>query len=150
MMETAPEAATIPDEEPNTVRGCRLKGHILVVDDVNDIQRLFAMLLNKAGAKVSFAENGQVAYEKAMAAWESGHPFDLILMDIYMPVLDGYTATRRLRDAGYRGRIIAHTATDPAVNSREKCLQAGCDDYMTKPFSRRKLLQLVSNHLPGR
>jgi CheY-like chemotaxis protein len=81
--------------------------HILVAEDGLDNQRLIAFLLRRARAEVTLAENGQVAYDEALAAREGGRAFDAILMDMQMPVLDGYEATRRLRAQGYHGLIIA-------------------------------------------
>ena len=71
--------------------------------------------------------------------------FDLVIMDMQMPVMDGYTAARKLREQGYARPIIAltaHAMTDDAV----KCVEAGCDDYASKPVNRQKLLELVSKY----
>src|SRR5208337_243078 len=75
---------------------------ILLAEDGPDNQRLVAFLLRKAGAEVELAENGQVAFDLALAAQQPGNQFDVILMDMQMPVMDGYEATQKLREAGYR------------------------------------------------
>ena len=127
-----------------------------IVEDGIDNQRLISFLLRKAGADVTLAENGKIAVEKALTTFpgrgrrhgDEKEPFDVILMDMRMPVMDGYEATRRLRREGYHNPIIALTA-DAMANSREKCTQAGCDDHLTKPFSREELLRLVSSYVDG-
>jgi CheY-like chemotaxis protein len=103
------------------------------------------LILTKAQASVTVAENGQIACEKALAAWKQGRPFDVILMDMQMPVLDGYQATSALREQGYKGTIIALTA-NAMTGQREKCLQAGCDDYLSKPVKREVLVSAVARY----
>ncbi len=128
-----------------------LSGHILLVEDGLDNQRLIAFLLRKAGATVTLAENGQEALAKAMPQPEAGAsapPFDLILMDMQMPIIDGYEATARLRAAGYQGPIVALTA-HAMTSDRQKCLDIGCNDYLTKPIDRQKLLTAVAHYLSG-
>ncbi len=127
----------------------KLQGRILLVEDGPDNQRLVAFMLRKAGAQVEIAQNGQVALERVLAAQKAGQPFDLILMDIQMPVMDGYEATRRLREAGYSAPIVALTA-HALAGDRANCLAAGCTDYVTKPIEKAPFLALLAHYLPRR
>ena len=115
------------------------------------------MILARAGAEVMMAENGQEAVGMALgtiagkenAPENAAEPFDLILMDMQMPVMDGYEATRRLRQNGYSGLIVAVTGHTRSFD-RQKCLDAGCNDYLAKPVDREKLLTMVAEHVACR
>ncbi len=124
----------------------KISGHVLVAEDGTDNQALIAEKLRETGLKIEIAPNGQVACEKAMFANMSGNPFDLILMDVQMPVMDGYTATLQLRGNGYPGPIIALTA-NAMERDRSKCLQAGCNDFVTKPIDMKKLLKAIGKYM---
>gem|GEM_PF-724816 len=136
--------ATRPDTEPSSrpAECPPLRCHVLLADDGLDNRRLVTVFLQRAGAQVTTAETGREALELALAARAEGHPFDVILMDVQMPEMDGYEATRKLRAAGYDRPIVALTAHTGA-GDREKCLAAGCDDFIPKPISRAQLLDCV-------
>jgi len=121
-----------------------LHGRILLAEDGMDNQRLLLLVLRKAGADVTAVENGQLAVRAALTASGLGEPFDLILMDMQMPVVDGYEATRQLRKLGCTAPVVALTAYAMAEDC-QKCLAAGCDGYVAKPINRQKLLTTVAS-----
>ncbi len=134
------------DKKPAPSRRPALSGRVLLVEDGLDNQRLISLLLKKAGADVTLADNGQIGLETALAAVEEARPFDVILMDMQMPVMDGYSATRNRRQAGYEGQIIALTA-HAMKDDRTKCLAAGCDAYLSKPVDRELLVNEVAERM---
>ena len=134
------EANSVQTASPKAVlAGC----NILLAEDGPDNQNLISFILKKAGAKVTIAENGQLAVDSTLDAVIAGDPFHVVLMDMQMPVLDGYGATALLRSKGYSGHIIALTA-HAMDGDRGKCISAGCDDYATKPIDRPSLIQQIA------
>ena len=115
---------------------------ILIAEDGPDNQKLISFHLRKAGANVVIAENGLIAAELIE---RGGNRFDLVLMDMQMPVLDGYEATQRLRNGGYTKPIVALTAHALATDQK-KCLDAGCDAFATKPINRNDLISLAERY----
>jgi CheY-like chemotaxis protein len=123
-----------------------LYGSALVVDDCSHARNSISRVLRSAGLRVETAENGQVACQMALATAKAGRPFDLILTDMDMPVMDGYAATAHLRESGYCGRIIALTASSDE-DAREQCYIVGCDDFATKPITLDALLEIAKRNL---
>jgi signal transduction histidine kinase len=126
-----------------------LHGRILLCEDGPDNQRLICAHLRRAGAQVTVADNGRIGVDAALDAIKGHKPFDLILMDMQMPELDGYGAASELRKKNCTTPIIALTANAMAED-REKCLAAGCTDYLTKPIERGALLRTLSKYLSPR
>jgi len=145
-VEVEPAVEADPPEPVQAATHSGLSGRVLLAEDGPDNQKLIVRFLSRAGLDVEVADNGRTAYEQALAAVDAGQPFDLILMDMDMPELDGYQATSMLREAGYAGPIIALTAhVLPA--DRERCLESGCDHYATKPIRRETLITTVARYL---
>ena len=118
------------------------EGHsVLLAEDHEVNQELFTLLLERLGCRVTVASDGAEAVELG-----SRTAFDLVLMDIFMPRLNGYEAARVLRSTGYLGPIVAVTAS-ALMGERDKCLEAGMDEILTKPFKKSDLQALLSRFL---
>ncbi len=131
----APKIFESAEAKPQSLLGI----NILLAEDGPDNQRLISFHLRKVGADVTIAENGLRAFEQITATPERFH---LVFMDMQMPELDGYEATRRLRDWGYKQPIIALTA-HAMESDRLKCIEAGCNNYASKPIHRENLIALA-------
>lgn len=112
---------------------------ILVIDDVADSRLLAKQFIARCGGEVEFAENGLEGYRKALRF------FDVILMDLQMPLMDGYEAVQILRKWGIETPIIAWTA-HASIEDRENCLRMGFDDYVPKPINWHLLLSKIVEH----
>jgi len=121
---------------------CMFSGKVLVAEDVEGSQRLMKLMLLKLGVDAVIAEDGQEAMEKALS-----QSFDLILMDMQMPNMNGYEATRALKQQGYTTPIVALTA-NAMKGDDQACMEAGCDGYLTKPIDRRELPRVLAKYLP--
>jgi signal transduction histidine kinase/CheY-like chemotaxis protein/HPt (histidine-containing phosphotransfer) domain-containing protein len=122
----------------------RLSGKVLLAEDGIDTQRLIARHLTRAGATVTVVGTGRAAVERL-----SVEPFDLVLMDLRMPDLDGYAAVERLRAEGCTTPVLALTA-NATQRDCDRCLASGFDGYLTKPIEKRKLLADLAPYLPAR
>ena len=145
-------AAGTEKAQVSFVRAPKLQARILLAEDNPVNQRLISTLLQRAGATVDVVDNGEQALQRILAGprdtsrgedGESGTSYDLVLMDMQMPVLDGCSATIRLREQGVTIPILALTA-NAMEDDRKKCLEAGCNDFFTKPLDRIQLITACS------
>ena len=121
-----------------------LKGkHILLCEDGRTNRALVSHILKKIGITVTEAENG---LEGVQAIEKDAERYDLILMDMQMPVMDGYSATKKLRKMGYKKPIVALTA-HAMQGDRERCINMGCDNYLTKPLELDKLISTLEEEI---
>jgi signal transduction histidine kinase len=146
---TSANARTARESEPQLVRSKRPvdagndRGKILIADDNKTSVVLTTLLLEKLGFEVTCVADGHEAVDKALA-----RNFDLIIMDMQMPGIDGYQATRTLREKGCKCPIIAVTA-HALEGDREKCIESGCDDYVAKPINRDQLYEIIGKYVQG-
>ena len=116
-------------------------GRVLIVDDCEDNRDLVKFFLKKTGLKVDVAENG----EEGVTAVERGD-FDLVLMDMQMPIMDGITATKKLRELGHQIPIVALTA-NRLTEQVQACLDAGCVGCLGKPFKKNELYEAIERFM---
>ena len=142
LIDTNDESESICNKTQTTIQGSR----ILLVEDGIDNQRHFSMILKKAGAEVTIASNGQEGVDVIDKTIGEEQSFDLILMDMQMPVMDGLTAAKIIRSKGMQFPIVALTA-HAMQEERDRCIAAGFTDFLTKPILRNSLLAAVSKIL---
>ena len=136
---TASESSSIPEEKETGQT--RFSGRCLVAEDSRVNQLVIQRKMGALGIDVTFVDDGQAAVEQAGTG-----AFDLIFMDIEMPIMDGYDATRVLREAGVTTPIVALTART-LKGDDVKCLDAGCNAYLAKPIDRDRLLEILTRYL---
>lgn len=132
-----------PVRQQQKPKALNTDSHILVVDDTVENQQLMHLLLGKMGLTVTLAGNGQEALDIINASEEA---FDLVFMDVQMPVMDGYTAVDKLRSQGYVKPIVIVTA-DVMQTKENQCTACGCDDFLAKPIDYKKLLAVLEKYL---
>lgn len=125
----------------------QFSGRILVVDDMRDIRSLIGHFVSRCGLAVEFASNGQEAMDQLMRARESNNDIDLVLMDIHMPVMDGITAAKEIRNSGFICPLIALTAAH-MKGDEDLYLKAGFNASLSKPVDQAQLVYLFENYLP--
>jgi len=132
----------VNEEEAIVIEPNSLTGHVLVVEDSPDNQDLISKYLIRVGATVEVVDNGLMAVQKAL----TDQAYDLILMDVQMPIMDGLSATKKLRESGYTNPIVNITA-NALKQDKDKCLAAGSDDYLTKPIDVGRFYRVLKRYL---
>lgn len=126
----------------------RLNGRVLLVDDSLSTRRITGKLLVMTGLEVTTAENGQDAIDIAWLACNKDYGFDLILMDLDMPVMGGLQATRLLREIGFDRPIIALSGST-VEGIEQRCMQSGFNQFVSKPCDFSELCHVLKNYLPA-
>jgi len=129
------------DDSGENQHNAFVKGDILLVEDVTDNQVLIGLILEEMGANVEIAENGKVALQKT-----SEKPYELVFMDMQMPVMGGIDAIKAMREQGYKHPIVVLSA-NVIQNEEEKCLEVGCQGFLRKPLDELALKNVVKKYL---
>lgn len=132
------EAEQISDTEDH-----RLEGHVLLVEDNNINQLVTGEMLSSLGISFDIAEDGQQAVTKT----ENSPQYDLVLMDVQMPIMDGYEATRMLRNKGFKNLPIIGLSANAMKEDKAQAMDAGMDNYLTKPIKREALAAMLTRYL---
>jgi CheY-like chemotaxis protein len=141
LLESIEDVCELANVEQKSVPANNLSGEVLVVEDNHMNQRLIQTFLERMGASVTIAENGAVAVNLA-----EQYPYDLIYMDMQMPVMSGLAAVETLRSKNYNGPIVMLSA-NATSEDRKRCEEAGSNDYITKPIFRDKLYEMTKRYL---
>ncbi|MCA9201637.1 MAG: response regulator [Planctomycetales bacterium] len=143
------DADTLPirkvSSSDSQLRTALMPCRVLVAEDTRGIQFMIRRMLEGQVDTVTVVDNGEEAVVELSRGQQEGVPYDIVLMDMQMPVLNGFDATARLRARGFQQPIIALTAA-AMHGDREKCLRVGCNDYVPKPIDRQQLLLTISKH----
>lgn len=131
----------IQEWHPFVIPAGKCAGEVLLADDIPDNQALLSLYIKKSGANITVVGNGKLALIAAMKK-----KYDLIFMDMQMPVLDGISAVRLLREKGYTHPIVALTA-NAMIEDKQACLAAGCDDFVSKPIDRELFYAVLQRYL---
>lgn len=137
----SPKARVTSDSDPDAIP--QLRGQVLLAEDNVDNRKLIRAFIESTGAQVLEAENGQQAFDLAQQ-----QTFDLVLMDMQMPLMDGLEATELLRLSGFDEPIVALTA-NATLNDRQAALEAGCTDFLIKPLQTARFFAALAEHLPA-
>ncbi|AMV17654.1 Autoinducer 2 sensor kinase/phosphatase LuxQ [Planctomyces sp. SH-PL14] len=134
------------EQRPELLDGCWAGRRILIAEDTAANQYLLRRMLEATKAQTTFVETGEQAVDAVCRSIDAGRPFDVVLMDIQMPGMNGYEATRAIRREGVTGPVIALTAA-AMDGDRERCLEAGCTSYLSKPINRPALLKMIADSM---
>lgn len=144
---SAPRSSSVENDPPPVSSiNDRIEAHVLIADDMRDIRYIARHFLRKAGCTVDIAENGRDAVDRVAQSIGSERPYNIILMDMQMPIMGGERAMEEVRKLGFHAPIVALTA-DAMKGTRQRLLDAGFDAYLTKPVRAGKLLATVKSLL---